>query len=391
MNGTSGGRPIIYLVARREILMRLRSRVFTLGTIAIIVMIAIGILVVSQLTGKTSPYHVAFSGQTQSLEATFTASAVALGADVVVSEVADTSAAEAQVTAGTLDVLVTGASTSPTAVVKSALPASVGAALNAATLDARLVAAGLPQDTVVSAVAGSHVATRVLQPKSVGRTQDQWAALIVGIVLYVSLALYGTFVAQGVVEEKATRIIEILLATIPPSRLLAGKVIGIGLVGLLQLLLIGTVALVMISVSNVLSIPAFGVGGIIGDLGWFLLGFLFYAFAYAAVAATVSRQEEVQGAIAPIQVFLIASYVLVPTGAAGSSLGTVLSILPPFAPILMSARVAGGDVPIWQVSLAVALLVMSILGLVWLAGRMYANSVMRIGAHVSFRDALRGG
>lgn len=171
----------------------------------------------------------------------------------------------------------------------------------------------------------------------------------------------------------------------------AGKVIGIGLVGLLQLMLFGAAALVLINVTNVVSIPAFGVGGIVGDLSWFLLGFLFYAIAFAAVAATVSRQEEVQGAIAPVQVFLIVSYVLVPTGAAGSSLGTALSILPLFAPILMPARIAAGGVPEWQVGLALALLLVSILGLIWLAGRIYSNSIMRIGAHVSFREAFRGG
>ncbi|MGH2407561.1 MAG: ABC transporter permease, partial [Candidatus Limnocylindrales bacterium] len=251
MNDTAGGRPVIFLVARREIMMRLRSRVLIFGTVAIIALIAAGILVVSLLTGRTSAYDVAFNGATQSLEATFETYAAALGASVVVSEVADASAGQDEITAGTLDVLVTGTSTSATAVVKSTLPASVGAALDAAVLDARLVAAGLPQDTVAHALAGAHVTTQVLQPTTLGRTQDQLAALVVGIVLYVSLALYGTFVAQGVVEEKATRIIEILLATVPPSRLLAGKVVGIGLVGLLQLLLIGTVALVLINLTNV--------------------------------------------------------------------------------------------------------------------------------------------
>jgi len=92
-------------------------------------------------------------------------------------------------------------------------------------------------------------------------------------------------VAQGVVEEKATRIIEILLATVPPSRLLAGKIIGIGLVGLLQLAIIAAVALVLVTVTNVVSIPTFTLAAILGYLMWFTLGFLLYATAYAAGGA----------------------------------------------------------------------------------------------------------
>jgi ABC-2 type transport system permease protein len=199
-------------------------------------------------------------------------------------------------------------------------------------------------------------------------------------------------VAQGVVEEKATRIMEILLATIQPSRLLAGKVIGVGLVGLLQLTIVGTAALVAVHLTNVAAIPALGLASILGDILWFLLGFLFYATAYAAVASLVSRQEEIQSAVAPISVFQIAGYLLMyaaPPNPSGP-LATVCSLFPPFAPIVMAVRMATSDVPFWQVGLAIALIVASIIGLTWLAGRMYTNAAMRIGARVRFMDAFRG-
>ena len=111
-------------------------------------------------------------------------------------------------------------------------------------------------------------------------TENLLASLALGILLWIALGQYGNMVAQGVVEEKATRIMEILLATIRPSRLLAGKVIGIGLVGLLQLTIVGAAALVAVHVTNVAAIPALGVASILGDIFWFLLGFLFYATAY---------------------------------------------------------------------------------------------------------------
>jgi ABC-2 type transport system permease protein len=398
VNATPGGRPIIFLVARREIQKRLGGRVFRIGTIAIVALIGIGIAIAMIVAGRSSAepvVRVGFTGTTQSLEPAFTAWATASGTKVTVSDVADAAIGRAQVTARTLDVLVTGSPSDPTAVVEDSVPADVQTALEVGVLEARLAAAGLTPAAVTAAVAGTHVGVQSVAP---ARPTDPElgpklaAAIFVAFLLYLSLGLYGSFVAQGVVEEKATRIVEILLGTVRPSQLLAGKIIGIGLVGLLQLSIIGAATLAMIAVTHVISIPALSLTSILGYLAWFVLGFLFYATAYAAVSALVSRQEEVSGATAPIFIFLIASYVLV--GAVvpdpGSSLSTVVSILPPFAPILMSVRMATGDAAAWQVGLAIVLILVSIAGLVWLAGRIYANSVLRLGARVRFRDAFRG-
>jgi ABC-2 type transport system permease protein len=382
--------PTIVLVARREVRMRLRSRVFAGGTIVMAALVVVGIIAASLLAGKTNPVRVGFSGGSQALEPAFTASAAALGGNVTVSDIADVTAGKAQVTAGTLDVLVIGSSTAPTAVAKDAVPSNVESALSLAAEAARLSDAGLSPAAVKSAMA--LVPVQLLQPKTPKDNENLFAGLALGILLFIALGQYGNMVAQGVVEEKATRIMEILLATIPPSRLLAGKVIGIGLVGLLQLAIVGAAALVAVHVTNVAAIPAFGVEAILGDIFWFLLGFLFYATAYAAVASLVSRQEEVQSAVAPIGILQIAGYLLVYAALPNPSgpLATVCSLLPPFAPVLMAVRMAATDVPFWQVALAVALTLASIGGLTWLAGRMYTNAAMRIGARVRFMDAFRG-
>jgi ABC-2 type transport system permease protein len=153
-----------------------------------------------------------------------------------------------------------------------------------------------------------------------------------------------------------------------------------------------TTTMRIVALTHVASIPGLSVVSILGDLVWFLIGFLFYATAYASVAALVSRQEEVSGAIAPISLLLVGGYLLVfvTLPDPGSMRSTILSLLPPFAPVLMSIRMATGDVPVWQVGLAMALTLASILGLTWLAGRIYANAALRLGARVSLRDALRG-
>ena len=382
--------PTVALVARREVRMRMRSRVFVGGTIVMTVLVVVGIVAASLLAGRTTPVRVGFSGGSQALERSFTATAAALGASVTVSEIADVTAGEAQVTAGTLDVLVTGSSTAPTAVAKAAMPSNVESALSLAAEAARLSDAGLSPAAVTSAMA--LVPVQLLQPPSPKNTEDVLASLALGILLWIALGQYGNMVAQSVVEEKATRIMEILLATIRPSRLLAGKVIGIGLVGLLQLTIVGAAALVAVQVTNVAAIPALGVTSILVDILWFLLGFLFYATAYAAVASLVSRQEEIQSAVAPISILQIAGYLLMYAALPNPSgpLATVCSLLPPFAPILMAVRMAASPVPFWQVGLAIALIVASIVGLTWLAGRMYSNAALHLGTRVRFMDAFRG-
>jgi ABC-2 type transport system permease protein len=398
VNATPGGRPIIFLVARREILKRLGGRVFRIGTIAMIALIAIGIVTAMFLgrSGSAQPaVRVGFTGPATTLEQAFTGWIATLGTEVTIRDVADATTGTAQVTAGTLDVLVTGSPTAPVAVVEDSVPSDVQTALGVAVFEARLSAAGLTPAAVTAALAGTHVGVQSLAPATPtdpDRGPKLAAAIFVAFLLYLSLSLYGSFVAQGVVEEKATRIVEILLATVRPSQLLAGKIVGIGLVGLLQLSIIGAATVVMVAVTHVVSIPALSLLAVLGYLVWFLLGFLLYATAYAAVASLVSRQEEVSGAIAPFQIFLVAAYVLLTVVAPdpGSTLSTVLSILPPFAPILMSVRMATGDATAWQVGLAIVLTVVSVGGLTWLAGRIYANSVLRLGGRARFMDAFRG-
>ncbi len=382
--------PTIFLVARREVRMRLRSRVFVGGTIVMTVLVVVGIVATSLLAGRTTPVRVGFSDGSQALERAFTSTAAGLGANVTVSEVADDTAGEALVTAGTLDVLVTGSATAPTAVAKVAMPSNVESALSLAAEAARLSDAGLSPAAVSSAMA--LVPVQLLQPPSPKNNENVFASLALGILLWIALGQYGNMVAQGVVEEKATRIMEILLATIQPSRLLAGKVIGIGLVGLMQLTIVGAAALLAVRVTDVTPIPALGATSILGDILWFLLGFLFYATAYSAVGSLVSRQEEVQSAVAPISILQIAGYLIMYVTLANptSPLVILCSMLPPFAPILMAVRMAASDVPFWQVGLAVALIVASIGGLTWLAGRMYRNAALHLGTRVRFMDAFRG-
>ncbi|MGA2514755.1 MAG: ABC transporter permease, partial [Candidatus Limnocylindrales bacterium] len=189
--------PTTFLVARREIRMRLRSRVFVGGTIVMAVLVVVGIVAASLFAGRTTPLRVGFSGGSQALERSFTATAASLGANVTVSDIADVTAGKAQVTAGTLDVLVTGSSTAPTAVAKEAMPSNVESALSLAAEAARLSDAGLSPAAVTSAMA--LVPVQLLQPPNPKDNENLFASLALGILLWIALGQYGNMVAQGVV------------------------------------------------------------------------------------------------------------------------------------------------------------------------------------------------
>ncbi len=378
--------PMVLLVARREILVRLRSRTVVGSTLVMVALVVIGIGLYAVVGGHTTTLRVGFSGGSQALERNFSASLTALGQSATVSNVADEAAGRSLVSRGTLDVLVTGPATSPTLVVQQSASAVVQAALEQAVLAARFTAAGIPPGVLETVISGAQAPVDVLAPKPVRQTQDRVIGLGVAILLWIALGLSGSMVANGVVEEKATRIMEILLATVPPTRLLAGKVAGIGLIGLGQLAIVAAATIAAVDVTHVVTTPALGVEAILGYLLWFLLGYLLYATGYATMAALVSRQEEVQSAVAPINVFAIAAYLLAYVALVNptSPLITAVSVLPPFAPILMPVRLATGDLPAWQGALALALTLAAIAGLIWVAGRVYANSATRIGARVRF-------
>jgi ABC-2 type transport system permease protein len=209
-------------------------------------------------------------------------------------------------------------------------------------------------------------------------------------LLYFSILIYGGSLAQGVLEEKTSRVVELLLATMRPWQLMAGKIIGVGAAGLLQFTLIGVIGAVGAKLSGVFQLPDVTVVTVLAGLGWFLLGFLLFATLYAAAGSLVSRLEDLQAVVTPISILVVipfvASFSLVsnPTG----TTAVLLSLVPFFAPILMPLLIALGAASAWQVVLAVGLTIATTVVLAVLGGRVYANSVLRTGSRVRLRDAL---
>jgi ABC-2 type transport system permease protein len=242
---------------------------------------------------------------------------------------------------------------------------------------------------------------RALQPeplRAVTIDDDEVPAIAVlvgtvsAILLFIALQTFGSYVLMGVVEEKSTAVIEVLLARAAPDQLLAGKVIGIGLCAAVQMAAAVGAGLVALAVSG-RSIPADIWSTIPMVLVWFLGGYALYSTLFALAGSLVSRQEDAQAASAPIMTVMIAAYLAVFTFgyAPRSTASTVLSIFPPTAPLLMPMRMAAGAAAWWQVLLAVVLLVAAILGAWKLAGRIYGAVVLQRGTRISWKEALAAG
>jgi ABC-2 type transport system permease protein len=252
--------------------------------------------------------------------------------------------------------------------------------------------AGVGQGDIQAALAPPPLPVRSLEPVDEAAQSKRRIATVAVFLLYGQLIGYCVAVATGVVEEKATRVVEVLLAAVRPVQLLAGKIIGIGLVGLLQLAIIGAAGLVAATASGVITLPPDAATTIASVLLWFLLGYGFYSSLFAVAGAIVSRQEEVQNTTTPLNLLLVGSFFVAFSASlsnAESTLAKVTSFLPPTAPLIMPLRIAGGNVAAWEVAVSLAIMLVSIVAVVLLASRLYEGAILRTGARVKLRDAWR--
>jgi ABC-2 type transport system permease protein len=384
------------LVAGRELSTRLRSKAFRIVTLVLIVVIVALCLVLALLSGTSSGDKVGYLATDTTIAEQLPAIGTSTGQQITVAPVPDQATGERQVSDGDLDALLVGSGGKVTVVVKKDIDSSLQTAFNVLAgqiaFDQQITRLGGDPATVRAASAAT-ADVRPLQKPYPYQTQQLILGIVAGLLIYVSLLLNGQSVAQGVVEEKASRVVELLLATIRPWQLMAGKVLGIGLVGLIQMLAIGICGVVAGLATGVLTISASAAAGtVVWLIVWYLLGFFMYAVVFAGLGALVSRQEDISGVITPATMFLIIGYAMgssILPSDPGSHLMEILSIIPVFAPTVMPMRLAMGGVPAWEAIVSVALVVALIPLLIWLAARIYRNAVLRTGARVKLNQALR--
>jgi ABC-2 type transport system permease protein len=212
-------------------------------------------------------------------------------------------------------------------------------------------------------------------------------AFILVMFIYITVLIYGVAVMRGVMEEKQSRIIEVLLASVKPFELMLGKVIGIGLVGLTQYLVwvVSGVALSAMSAGAVavagFDMPKISLSLMIFFMVYYLLGYFLYAAFYAMIGAIVSSEDDGQQAQWPVSMTFAVSFVLStlamenPNGVAV----TILSLIPFFGPSLMFLRIALGAAPAWQIAASIILLVATIIAVSWVAAKIYRVGVLMYG------------
>lgn len=381
------------IVARREFVERARDRGFQVST-AITLLLLVGVIVVSAAFNRPTSFDLVVVGAgSEVLGGEVRVAADALGFEVKVLALPDRAEAERAVDAGDADAaLVNG----DAIVVRDEPPEQLVGLIQAVSLRERsrqaLVAAGLSDDQVDAALLQRPLPVEALEPVDARRSESATVAFVGVLLLYGQLFAYGYWVAAGVVEEKSSRVVEVLLATLRPSHLLRGKILGIGLLGLLQLLLIGLVALFVSNAVGSLEFP-FGAIATMGVvLVWFVLGFFFYAGLFAVAGSIVTRQEDLQTTMTPLTILIIASFIigLSATGDPDSTLAVVASLLPFSSPLVMPTRIVLGDAAPWEVVASLAISVVSTAALIPIATKVYSRALLRPG-RVRIRQVLRAG
>jgi ABC-2 type transport system permease protein len=194
---------------------------------------------------------------------------------------------------------------------------------------------------------------------------------------------------MGVVEEKSSRVIEVLLSTLRAGQLLAGKVIGIGTVAMLQATLIVAVALGLGAAVGSDLLHGTAALGVVSSLLWVVLGYAFYCWVYAAGGSLADRQEQVQSLAFPLQLPILFGYIVSFTALGSgepSTLVKVLAYLPPTAPFAMPVLVGLGSATWWEFTISVVLMLVAIAAVARLASAIYRRAILRTGGRVHLRQ-----
>jgi ABC-2 type transport system permease protein len=374
-------RQAIGLVARREIFERGTDKTFVVSTIVSLVVIgAVALLPGALGIGGQDEYDIAVRDASMRP----IADAAVRGADAFDAEVTIVSGDDADAT------LVGGeirAQEKPDDKLLEILQAANARVRSGEALRS----AGLDDDQAARALSPPPLQLSTVEPVNEAAEERAGFAFIAVILLYGQLISMGYFVAMGVVEEKSSRVVELLLSTLRPRHLLAGKILGLGILGLLQLLLLAVVGLAVAGLGGALDID----GDVLVAAGlalvWFVVGYAFYAAAFATAASLVSRQEDLQSVLTPLTILLMVGLFMsfAVAGDPDGTLATVVSFVPPVAPLTMPQRIALEEAGAVEVVGALAVTLGATALLVPLAARIYSGAVLRTGGSIKLLDAWR--
>jgi ABC-2 type transport system permease protein len=387
----------ILLVARREIRERVKARSFRIATAISAVVVIAAIAIPASQKSHTATYDIGVVDPPSAEPTTqIQGLAPSLGVRIHVVAVPSRDAAAAQLRQGRIDVAVID---SDEVLTKRALDegdtskkAQLVAALSNVVRLQRFVAQAGPGAAAALAALQAPVAANGVEPRDATASQ-RFTAFLGILLLFVFLQQYGTWVLMGVIEEKASRVVEVLLSALRPRQLVSGKVLGIGAVAMAQALVVAAAAFVTATITGAHVFQGATRFTVLWTIVWFLLGYGFYAWAFAAVGSLVSRQADAQNAAFPLTVPLLIGYLSATTllGATEPSpFIRVLAFLPPTSPMVMPMLIGLGKAPGWQIATSIVVSVTGIALLMRLAGDIYSRAILHSGQRLKLGQVLRG-
>ena len=299
---------------------------------------------------------------------------------------------------------------------------------------ARLKSVGTDTSVIGLVERGIEINTLKITEEGLEQDVSEASAAIgyfVGFLMYMLIFLYGSLVMRGVIEEKANRIVEVIASSVKPFEIMFGKVVGIGLVGLTQIvawIVLGILAVVVLGAIfsgsvdpqalqeqsqqlqqmgaingagtlngggtmqiGDITLPAISIASMILFVFYFLAGYFMYSTLFAAVGSAVDQEADAQQLTLPVSLPIILTIMMVApvVSAPNSTFSVVASLIPLFTPILMSVRVAATDVPWWQVALSVTLCIATFVGSIWVASKVYRVGILSYGKKPTLKEIVK--
>lgn len=390
------GRAAIGLIARREVRTRTRTRAYRITMLISIGAVVLGIVAPKALRKEPSPYRIAVVGDVApAATSAFTISGSAVGRHVTFRRVEGMAAGERAVQNGSANLAFDGKTLVvdrvPTQTDVGTFARFLAIASGSLRIHAGLVDAGLSAEQEQAIFSRAPLPVRGLRPPREDRTAQKGVTTVGIIFIFAFLQQYGAWVLNGIVEEKSSRVIEVLLSVVRPRELLMGKTLGIGLVALSHGAVVAVAALLASTATGSNVLRGGGVGILLQMFVWFVLAYSLFCLLMAMAGALVARQEEAQGASFPFMFVLLVGYI--------TSVSTIFSdVVPPIVKVLsfvplssafaMPARMAAGPVPTAQVVVSMATMVLSVVVVAGIAARVYERGVLHT-KRAKLRDLLR--
>ncbi len=392
----------IRLVALRELKERGKSKPYLFTSVITILLVLTIIILPAVIGTDTETYDVGSVGSGNS-EIAATAELLAnigdesdspASVNIELVEFADVDAAEAALLAGDVDVVLVDGNKliverqggffgngGPTGLLQQAA--------GAIALEEAVAAGGQTASDVVEIISSETLEVTALVETNEEEGQTSVVAYFGLILLYMAIILYGTWILTGVTEEKSNRVVEVMISTIRPWQLLAGKIVGIGILALVQFVGTITVAAIAANLFASFDIPSIPLLSVANLALWFILGFLLYAVLFGAAGSLVGRLEDAQSAAMPMTMFSVIGFFagFFVLGDPDGVVAVVTTFIPFTAPFTVPIRVSLEAIPAWQFALAVLITLLSIYGAVRFAGRIYAGSILKSGARTKLKEA----